>query len=116
MNNLVNGIRNDIVELSDIEVQKKYWLGKDSEHISSYTELMCRLFDDDCFDHFIDKEALRYDVSIEVIGQLAIIRDLLNQYESGDKSDKEIIDDPKWLIIVNHAKIVLEGWEIQAEG
>ena len=71
---------------------------------------MCRLFDDNDFDNFIDIESKKSGMSYKLVNELKKLRELLNQYEEGDKTDKEIIEDPIWGLVVNQAKIVLDYW------
>jgi len=50
-------------------------------------------------------------LSYKLVNELKKLRELLNQYEEGDKTDKEIIEDPLWSLVVNQAKIVLDNWK-----
>ena len=110
---VIENIYHKIREASSLELQKKMWLNKnnDTGMISSYTELMCGLFDDNDFDSFIDSEATKVGLSSTAISELDKLRNFLNNYHE-KKSDEEILNDPEWLKIVNQAKIVLEKWNI----
>lgn len=46
MDEIVKNIYDDIVELSDLSLQKKLWLNEDNDTglISSYTEVICCYF------------------------------------------------------------------------
>lgn len=105
----IKNIYLDILELSSIEKQKKYWLNNDPENISSYVEVMCRLFDDNHFDIFVDKTARQEGMSEKVVFELDKLRQLLNDYEEKE-ADEAIINDPNWKIIVMQAKKVIEEW------
>ena len=107
MNIWIENIYRDILELSDLDKQRNSWLGNDPNYVSSYVKIMCRLFDDNDFDNFIDIESDKLGVSYTLVTELKKLRELLNQYEEGDKTDKEIIEDPLWVLIVNQAKIVI---------
>jgi hypothetical protein len=109
---MMNNIRQEINQLSDISLQRKLWLNEnnDTGFISSYVEVMCTLFDDNNFDSFIDVEAAKRGISPDLISELSKLRDLLNNYQE-KANDSEIIMDPKWMKVVNQAKIVLEKWE-----
>lgn len=108
---VVNNIYNDIKEISDIEMQKECWLGKNESYISSYDEVMCRLFDDNDFDSFIDKTSKKICFSKEIITELAKLRILLNSYIEKE-TDEEIISDIEWHKITDQAKKIIELWAI----
>jgi len=64
---------------------------------------MCRLFDDDNFDMFIDNNSKDYGFDSSFIVLLNQLRNMLNNYIEKN-SDIEIITDPKWIKIALHAK------------
>lgn len=107
-----NNIYNSIKELSNLELQRKLWLNENNDTglISSYNEVMCRLFDDDGFDDFIDYSSAELSLPNSLIIELNKLRNLLNDYKE-KTTDQEIIEDSKWLEIVNQAKKVLEKWD-----
>lgn len=109
MDQVATNIFNKIVELSDVELQKKMWLNEnnDTGKISSYIEVMCSLFDDNAFDDFVSTN--RKEVPSNVMLELRLLKDLLNSYNEKE-SDKDIINDEGWLKIVNQAKKVLKDW------
>ena len=109
MDKWIENTYRDILELSDLDKQKKSWLGNDPNYVSSYVEIMCKLFDDDNFDIFIE-EYVKLGLSYKLVKELEKLRELLNQYEEGKKTDNEIIEDPLWALVVNQAKIVLNNW------
>lgn len=70
---------------------------------------MCRLFDDNDIDGFIDKTALEFGISSNTISELSSLRKLLNEYKEKE-TDVEIISDPEWRKIVKQAKVAIEEW------
>ncbi|MGN6249167.1 MAG: hypothetical protein ACTHNG_12505 [Ginsengibacter sp.] len=104
-------IYNDSIELSDLDLQRKLWLNENNDTglISSYVEVMCRLFDDNKLDDFIDKTASKIDFSNSTIFQLNKLRELLNDYNEKD-TDEKIIADPEWKKVVEQAKKVIREW------
>ncbi len=112
MDIITKNIYNDIIELSDLGLQRKLWLNENNDTglISSYVEVMCRLFDDNGFDEFIDNTASKIGISNSAIFELNKLRNLLNNYNEKD-SDKEIIGDPVWGKVVEQAKTVIREWD-----
>lgn len=108
----IENIYNDIIELSDVALQRKMWLNDNNEtgQISSYTEVMCRLFDDNNFDDFIDNKAYKMGLSGSTIYELNKLRGLLNNYNEED-SDEKIITDPEWKKVVEQAKVAIKEWD-----
>ncbi len=109
MNIIKRNIYNDILEISDIGKQKEYWFGKNEQHISSFVEVMNRLFDDNSFDLFVDIKAREKGFSEHLISLLEIFLDELNNYQEKE-SDEEIIKDPKWQSISMLAKKIIDKW------
>jgi len=105
----VTNIYNDILEISDVKFQEKAWLQNNRDVCSSYTEVMCRLFDDNDFDLFLESGARKKGFDNILILELIKLRELLNSYVE-KSNDSEIIIDPKWLAIVSQAKCVLALW------
>lgn len=112
MDKIVKNIYDDIVELSDLSLQKKLWLNENNDTglISSYTEVMCRLFDDNDFDDFVRRTARKIGLPVALIFELNILSTLLNDYNE-KKSDAKIIMDPKWNQIVEQAQKVIKKWD-----
>lgn len=107
---ILNNIYNDLLELSSKDLQISYWItGKDGK-VSGYTELMCRLFDDDDFDLFVEKEVFELGFSKDLIHELHLLRNQLNQYNEADKSREQIIYDKAWQTIVAQAHKVINLW------
>ena len=107
---LTENIHGDLVLLSDLEQQRKWWLGEDPHHISSYVELMCSLFDDNRLEEFAGVEAAQEGFSVEFVGALRQLTAMLNGYEEKATS-REILEDPEWLRVVEQAKRVLVEWK-----
>lgn len=112
MDKIIENIYRMVIELSDLNLQRKLWLNENNDTglISSYIELMCSLFDDFSFDDFIDNRASKIGLSNSVIFELNKLRELLNNYTEKDL-DEEIIDDPEWGNVVEQAKTVIREWD-----
>jgi hypothetical protein len=101
----------DILEISNIELQKKSWFGLAENHVSSYSELMCRLFDDDQFELFLDKYVLQLDYAIPFRNKLELLKESLNAFNNEEaKTDMEIINDVEWIKISQLAKSIITDW------
>lgn len=113
MNIIIQNIYSDLLELSDIALQKKLWLNQNNNTglLSSYSELMCRLFDENDIESFIDNPELNKSLSSKAILELDLLRKLLNEY-SEKNNDEEIINDIKWREIVQQGKNVIKEWNI----
>ena len=106
----------DILEISDIEFQRIIWFGHCKTHISSYVEVMCRLFDDDNFELFLkeDTQTLNYPFSFQKA--LQRLKENLNNYnKADDKTDLEVLTDPQWQEISKLAKSIINEWPHRAE-
>jgi len=105
-------IYNDILELSDLGLQRKFWLNENNTSglISSYLEVMCRLFDDNKFDDFIDIRASKLGLSNSTIFELNKLRELLNKYDEKE-TDEEIIGDSKWAKVAEQTKKAIREWD-----
>lgn len=98
--NLFNAIK----DISDIDFQKKTWLGKDPRYISSFSEVISVLYDDFDFERYI-----KYYESIrgndDLTNLLSELNQMINEYEAAE-TDEHILIDPKWVGITNKAKEV----------
>ncbi len=112
MDKIIENIYRMIVELANLSLQRKMWLNEDNDTglISSYTELMCSLFDEFSFDDFIDNRVSEISLSNSAIFELNKLRNLLNNYKDKE-TDEEILSDPEWKKIVEQAKIVIKEWD-----
>jgi len=106
----LDNIYNDLLELSSIDQQKRLWLNKDKNHVSSYTELVCRLFDDDCFDDFIEVLEGVKGLNMQDISEVFVLHEKLNSYDESGMSDEDILSDPEWLEIVETTMGIIEKW------
>ena len=99
-----------LIELSDVEIQKKKWLNinNDTGFISSFDELYCSLFDDMDFDIEIKKIQ-----NPDLENKLMLLKNKLNNYsvpvENRDSyNDSIIINDTKWIEISDFAKEIIK--------
>ena len=91
-----------------------YWLNENNVegYISSYTELMCTLFDDFDFDDFIKNAACRLGFPPKLIELLQEFRDAIKNYQAKDETDdRAIIEDSNWHIVVEKARDAIKEWE-----
>ncbi|MGQ7855234.1 hypothetical protein ACUN24_13450 [Pedobacter sp. WC2501] len=111
MKKVLEDIFNDILEISDINMQKKMWLNENNDTglISSYVELMNRLFDDNNFNYLIENEAIALGLEPKLIFALKMLKDALDSYVEKE-TDQEIITDPKWIEISKQAKSIIKMW------
>ena len=108
---LIAGIKECFIEMSDVPRQKKLWLGGSKTKISSFTELISKLYDDFDFKGFI-KYLNQSDFDTNLIKALCEIDTKLSKFlESGrgDKEDAKIIVDPVWQEVVENAKRILDS-------
>jgi hypothetical protein len=108
----IENIYEDLLELSDIKIQKQYWNNKNPGHVSSYTELMCRLFDDDCFDDFVGLLKKNAGCFQDQVKQIVDLHEKLNLYNEKGKTDNNILSDTKWWEIVKLSKVVFNNWPV----
>ena len=80
-----------------------------SKQAQGTAELMCRLFDDNGLEDFVEYRAIQVVLSISTISELKKLIDLLNNYHEKE-SDDQIINDPDWEKICDQAKIVVSDW------
>jgi hypothetical protein len=114
---ITENIYHDIYEISNVSWQRKLWLNEENDtgRISSFIEVICRLFDDNNFDLFIDVTVQQIGVPENLINELNRLRTLLNNYienEVHDETkDQAIINDLKWIRVTEQAKIVIKLWD-----
>ena len=110
MNTWEENIYNSLKDYSDLSTQEKLWLGKDLDFFSSFEEDLSMLFDSFCLDDFLsDDNWQKLRLSDNLRGKLVEFRNALDTYK-GKETDKEILEDPEWHKIVNHAKEVILLW------
>ncbi len=110
----IENIHEMIEGYSDIESERRIWLGKDPDFTSSFEEDFNLLFSSFDFEDFIvewEKEGLDESLQNEFI----IFKNMLHAYddkkENGEnKTDEEILNDPNWLPIVQQAKKIIDMW------
>lgn len=109
---VLRNIYNNIEELSDPDLQYKVWIKAEiPDHISSYTELRCSLFDSNDYEGFITRDVKEFDLKEEFIHKLIELNVVLKGYEDKGKTELEIINDPVWRDISKVAKEVKTLWE-----
>lgn len=99
-------VRSVIREIADPEFQERVWVRGEGPEVSSWTEAMCKLFDDYHFDDFLDKDWQQFGLSSQLHESLDCLRIQLNEYEEKE-TDAEIVSDSKWQKNMNIAKEVL---------
>ncbi|MDR3244935.1 MAG: hypothetical protein LBT50_00700, partial [Prevotellaceae bacterium] len=105
-----------ILEISDIDFQKKVWFGHSEKYVSSYVEVMCQLFDDDNYNLFLEKDAKSLNYTLSFRKKLQLLGDELNSFNREDnKDDLEIINDYQWQKISKLAKLIINEWTHLAE-
>ncbi len=100
-----------IKNIANIDKQKKSWLVKNSETVSSFDEDIAFLYDDFCFDFFLKKE--KENIGKELYEDLSHLDIILSKYlaENKYKSDSDILEDQNWIRITNHAKKCLGSYK-----
>jgi hypothetical protein len=113
MDRITKNIHDDVNELSNLNLQRKLWLNENNNTglISSYVEVMCRLFDDNGMDNFIDEDSTTYNLDTSIIKELKTLRTLILDYDETHKTDCEIINDPEWQKISKQSQIVISYWK-----
>ena len=113
---LEKGIFSSVLELSDINFQKKAWFAKYENYISSYAELYCTLFDDYCFSSFIRKDVYVLKYNYDFINKLRQLEFELNNFDKENKlTDLEVVNNPQWHKISGMAKKIICDWPHLAE-
>ncbi|MDY6803726.1 MAG: hypothetical protein SXA11_07955 [Cyanobacteriota bacterium] len=102
----LNGIQNAVREIANPEFQERVWVRGEGPEVSSFTEAICRLFDDYNFDNFLDEHWQNFGFSSKLYPMLDELRNRLNEYEEKE-TDAEIVRDERWDEIREFAKVVL---------
>lgn len=101
-----------IMDISDIEDQKKVWRGDYApDRVGSYIEYRSRLFDDCFFNNFIDDYLNIVELPQEFKEKTKLLREKLNLFDGYVIRHKEIFNHPKWVEISDIAKEVIELWK-----
>lgn len=99
--------------IADRDLQVKLWLeGGFPDFISSYSEVQ-NMLDDLGFEDFLNNNKFIDGYAAEIQIDLIELNRLLFNYDDTDKSDKEIINDPKWDRIVKLASVVIEKFYLK---
>ena len=102
-------IFNSIKDISDIEFQKLAWMGRHPTKVSSFTEIINVLYDDNDFEEFI--QYTRADWGQEKLHELLLeINRIINAYNATDKMDVQILEDPEWHSITEVANKIIFHW------
>ena len=100
----------EVREISDLNLQHRVWvMGEGDNYISSYDEMMCMLFDSDCFDDFLSEADGVIDSIL--LTKLNCLKEALNGYDNKDKTDAQIIIDTNWIKISILAKEIIEYYD-----
>jgi len=113
---MLENIYLSIEEISNIKFQKKLWENKIPGMISSYIEAVCSLFDDSCFDIFIDDYLNRIEVSKEFKEKIENLREELNLFDGSEMTNRQIFKHPKWINIAEIAKVIISQWNKEIIG
>ncbi len=104
-------IFNAIKDISDLEWQKKAWMGKHLTDVSSFDEIYMVLFDDFGFeDYFIKDETIeRLGISKELGNEMKLLCTMMLDYKEKD-TEEEILEDTEWHKITKQAEKVIKIW------
>jgi hypothetical protein len=92
------GILSAVSELSDIEYQRKVWLGEDKDRVSSFIEVVNRMYDDYDVDGFLRTVGPSLRNPSEVTSALKTLETALDSIDN-NASDSTIIALPEWPLI-----------------
>ena len=108
----IENIYRSIKDISDLEYQSDAWFGK-SSLVSSYSEIINILYDDNCFEDFINNSYwTETDArTSSFYSGLVLLNKMINAYKEPG-AEEEIIKDPTWHSIVKQAKKVLTEWDL----
>ena len=99
-----DNIFNAIKDLSDIEMQRTAWLGKDPQVVSSYLEVTSMLYDSFGFGDYIGYYESHHPGD-EFFKQMKRLDEMMSGYAPPTAdSDAPILIDPKWRDITEQAK------------
>lgn len=100
----------DINQLTSYNLQKISWLDKAIENLHwSYAEFICSYFDDNCiylgYDFFI-KNGFISKIEYDTIKEW---HTALDNYKEPKGNDETILNDPKWIEIVEKGRVSKEN-------
>lgn len=120
---IIDNLLFELKILSDLNFQRRVWGGIKAEgweKFSSWSEHMCRLYDDCFFENFVGKDWTNYDFSDALHAILKDLNGCLNKYNNKNKSDMEIINDSEWIRITKIARkaynIMKKELEVEKNG
>jgi hypothetical protein len=102
-----------IKEIADKRYQDNVWLEKNPMKCSSYTEAICRLFDDFDLDGYLKKYCQQKNFNDEPCHLLQDLRDILTKFDAtlvNPVSDIDILKHPKWKLVIAKAQHVLDAF------
>ena len=92
-----------IHEIADVDIQEKVWLTRHPVEQSSFTEVICGLYDDCSFESYL-LELNNHKINSKLLTRILIFKSALDDYlsniESKNLSDRQIVADPDWQVIV----------------
>lgn len=105
--NWTSRIYNAILDISDLEFQRRAWLTRGNE-VSSFTEVISTLYDDSLFADFLKKEVWdKTGLSDDIKKGMEELMQELDLYCNTDKEDAEILVDSEWHRIARQAKSIV---------
>lgn len=96
-------------ELSDEEYQSRIWVRGEGPECSSFTEVVCGLFDDQRFDQYVRDIMDEANLDEKEWCSVTEFKDTLNSFVTrveGISDDVQIINDPQWPMIVSQARMI----------
>lgn len=109
-----NNIYKSLISIADLDYQKKAWLGK-SKHVSSFNEMINILYDDNCFEDFVNHDYWQHKNKNKLFIELVELNRLIDEYEE-PKGEVEILKDPKWKAITQKASYIVTLWKCEFSG
>jgi hypothetical protein len=96
-----------LFEFSHLEYQRGLWIEhKYPNEIGWFAEDMCQYFDDLSLDddYNYSNWLTKGNISEKELKAIETFHLLLRDYDKGDKTDAQILEDPEWISIVNKGK------------
>lgn len=110
----LSGLLSTIREIGDKSFQERIWLEGSGPEVSSYEEVMCRLFDDYALSSVIDAEWRALGLTERQREGLILLRDALDVFGSevsGTPEPSRILNDPRWVSVRDLARKTLALWD-----
>ncbi|MEW5251794.1 SCO4402 family protein [Microbulbifer sp. 2201CG32-9] len=99
-----------IKEIADKEFQRKVWFEGDCEEQSSFTEVVCALYDDYNFEDYLEFEAKKFN-STELVSELQKLNSKLNCFIDtldGNAFTEKFLTDKRWNSIQEEAQQIID--------